>query len=109
MSEILWMGIFFGIITGLIICYFIILLKRRSLVKNAIKRIEKQKMKYRIGGKKVNILTGEIEKEPKKDVPSVPSPKVIEKKEPKIKKKIKKRKYLSTLKTYQKKKGKKKQ
>ena len=67
-GELIIMVIFLGIIIGLIFCYLIILIKKRSLVKNAIKKIKKQKMKYRIGGRKYN-FTGESDDGFEKEIP----------------------------------------
>jgi len=115
MSELIFMGIFLSIVVGLIFCYIIILIKRRSLVKNAIKKIKKQNMMYRVGGKEIKnagdiFPSAPIEKEviEKKDVAPSKTTKIPKPTTTKTKKKIKKRKYPSTLKAYQKKKGKKK-
>ena len=101
-TNFIILGIFLSIVLGLIFGYFLILIKKRSLVKNAIKKIEKQKMKYRIGGRKIDILTGEMEKKPKEEAAPLPAkptkiPKptkiksVPPRHKPKTKKKTKKR------------------
>ena len=58
-TNFIILGIFLSIVIGLIFCYLMILIKKRSLVKNAVKRIEKQKMKYKIGGRKYNFTGGD--------------------------------------------------
>lgn len=110
-GELIAIGLFLSIVIGIIFGCLISLIQRRRQTKNAVKKIKKQKMKYRIGGKEVD-FPGKVDKELKVDIPSVPSkaikiPKPTKTKS-KIKKKIKKRKYLSTLKSYQRKKVKKK-
>lgn len=88
-AELIGMGMFFGIVFGVFIGLLIIKIKNNSIKKKAIKRIEKQRLKFMVNGKQVdffgNIKKGQ-EKEKKKEE------KVKEKKHKKVRVKKKKKK-----------------